>query len=187
MMVKKFVSAMLIGCVLTLGACATRSPSSVEVPVAKNDYVLGVGDTVNITVYGHEDLTGEFTVEPNGMISFPLVQDVPASGYTAQELEATLTQKLSPEYLVDARVSVDVAAFRSVYILGEVNTPGKFEYVPNMTLLQAVAIAGGYTYRAEENRADVTRHVKGALKTFSVDDKTMLKPGDTVVVGRRWF
>lgn len=181
--IKTLLSLILI---VFLGACTTQSGAVREIQDVP-DYTLGIGDVVKITVYGHQDLSGDFTIEPDGVISFPLIRDVPAAGYTADELENTIAAKLSPEYIVDAKVSAEVQAFRSMYILGEVKNPGKYEYVPNMTLLQAIAIAGGYTYRANENNADVTRHVKGALKTFTVDDKTMLKPGDTVVVNRRWF
>lgn len=150
-------------------------------------YILGIGDTVRINVYGQEDMTGEYMVEPDGTISLPLIKTIPASGLTAPELEQSITDALSPEYLVDPRVSVDIAVFRSMYILGEVQKPGQYPYSPNMTVLQAVATAGGYTYRADESGAEVTRHVKGALSTFRVNEKTMLKPGDTVVVKRRWF
>ncbi len=163
------------------------SPSSKPVSEGKNEYKLGIGDSLRIVVYGHDDLSGEYKIEPNGEISLPLIQSVPASGYTAQELEAAIADRLDPDYLVDPRVTVDVLTFRDIYVLGEVNQPGKFEYIPNMTALQAVAVAGGYTYRAQENSAEITRHVKGALNTFTVDEKTMLKPGDTIVIKRRWF
>jgi polysaccharide export outer membrane protein len=89
--------------------------------------------------------------------------------------------------MVDPQVSVEVVGFRSMYVLGEVRMPGKYEYVPNLTVMQAVAMAGGYTYRANEGKAEITRHVKGALNTFTVDNKTMLKPGDTILIKRRWF
>ncbi len=172
---------------LNVAGCVTSSPSVKTLPEEKADYTLGIGDNLRIVVFGQPDMSGEYKVEPNGMISFPLIQSVPASGFTSKELEAAITDRLDPDYLVDPRVSVEVLAFRDIYVLGEVNQPGKFEYIPHMTAQQAVAVAGGYTYRAEESSAEITRHVKGALSTFTVDDKTMLKPGDTVVIKRRWF
>lgn len=171
---------------LVTSACAT-GVSTYPVADDTNGYTLGAGDTLRITVFGQENLSGEFTIEPNGMVSFPLIKEVPAAGMTARELEKTLTSELSPDYVVDARVTVEVINYRDMYILGEVQLPGKYDYVPNMTVLQAVAIAGGYTYRADESGAEITRHVKGALKTFTVNEKTMLKPGDTIVIKRRWF
>jgi polysaccharide biosynthesis/export protein len=82
---------------------------------------------------------------------------------------------------------VAVLNYRAIYVLGEVQDPGQYEYVPDMTALQAVAAASGYTYRGNEDTVEITRHVKGALKTFTVDQTTMIMPGDTLVVKRRWF
>lgn len=171
---------------LPIAGCQTTA-SSKPVTEAVTDYTLGVGDKVRVNVYGQGELTNEYSVEPNGSISLPLVGTVGAAGYTSQEVKAAIIDKLQPDYMVDPQVSVEVIGFRSMYVLGEVQNPGKFEYVPNMTVMQAVAIAGGYTYRANEGSAEVTRHVKGALNTFTVDDKTMLKPGDTILIKRRWF
>ncbi len=169
----------------TLSACAGSPASKKVLPI--QEYTLGIGDEINVTVYGHDDLSGKYKIEPDGVISLPLVRDIPASGHTSNQLEHFIAEQLSPDYIVDARVSVEVATFRNIYVLGEVRTPGKYEYAPNMTLLQAIATAGGYTYRANEGEAEITRHIKDSVTTFNVDDKTIIKPGDTVVVGRRWF
>lgn len=170
-----------------LAGCQTAAPRSTPVTGAASDYTLGVGDKVRITVYGQTELTNDYTVEPGGVISMPLVGTVGAAGYTTREVKQAIVDKLEPDYLVNPQVSVEMIGFRSVYVLGEVQQPGKYEYVPNMTLQQAVAIAGGYTYRAHEDSAEVTRHVKGALNTFPVNGRTILKPGDTILVKRRWF
>ncbi len=178
----------MIMTVILMGGCA--APGGVrttELPETRNDYVLGVGDVLRVNVYGQAEMTGEYKIEQNGDISFPLINDVPASGFTAGELEAAIADKLDPEYIVSPRVSIEVLNYRNLFVLGEVQAPGKYEFAPNMTVLQAIATAGGYTYRANEDTAEVTRHVKGALKTFTVDQTTMLKPGDTVVIKRRWF
>lgn len=172
---------------LPLAACQMAGSSSKPVTDAVTDYTLGIGDKVRINVYGQSELTNEYIVEPNGSISLPLVGTVGAAGFTSQEVKKMIVEKLQPDYMVNPQVSVEVTGFRSMYVLGEVRTPGKYEYVPNMTVMQAVALAGGYTYRANEGNAEVTRHVKGALNTFTVDDKTMLKPGDTILIKRRWF
>lgn len=168
----------------TLGACSTAR----TVPLAgQNDYKLGIGDKVRVNVYNQDKLSGDFTVETTGNISLPLVESIPAAGLTTAELEQSIKEALQPEYLNDPKVSIEILNYRNVYVLGEVEEPGKYEYVPNMTLLQAVATANGYTPRASEGGATVTRHVKGALVVFDVDETTMLKPGDTVVINRRWF
>ncbi len=182
-----FLFGLMLLCIAIVGCAPMSVNSTTPVPHDTGDYTLGVGDTVRINVYGQEEMSQEYTVEPDGVISLPLAGTVGAAGYSAREIEQAIVTKLHPDYMVNPKVSVEVIGFRSMYVLGEVQQPGKYEYVPNMTVMQAVAIAGGYTYRAAENSAEVTRHVKGALKTFTVDDKTMLKPGDTILIKRRWF
>ena len=182
-----FMAGFLLLCFLLAGCAPMAVNSTTPVPKGAGEYTLGVGDTVRINVYGQEEMSQEYTVEPDGVISLPLAGTIGAAGYSAREVEQAIVTKLHPDYMVNPKVSVEVIGFRSMYVLGEVQQPGKYEYVPNMTVMQAVAIAGGYTYRASENSAEVTRHVKGALNTFTVDDKTMLKPGDTILIKRRWF
>lgn len=177
---------MLAIAALLPSGCATGT-GTVPVSDATSDYVLGIGDALRITVYGQEGLTGEYKVDARGAVSFPLINDVHAAGYTTTELEREITAKLDPDYIVDPRVNIEVLNYRAVYVLGEVHSPGRYEYAPNMTVMQAIASAGGHTYRANENSVELTRHVKGALNTFTIDQKTMIKPGDTIVVKRRWF
>lgn len=150
-------------------------------------YTLGAGDVVRVNVFGDTQLSGEFTVDASGHFSMPLIQDIAAAGYTAIELEKIITDKLQPEYMNDPKVSVQVIEYRSVYILGEVRLPGKYPYVPNMTLLQAIAVAGGHTYRADENGADISRQINGEIKKFKIRPEGYIMPGDTVVIDRRWF
>ncbi len=176
---------LLLMTALSLAACAATGKTNQSVAI--QPYVLGIGDTIELTVYGHDDLSGNFTVNPEGALPLPLLEEVPAAGFTVQELENAITQRLSAGYIPDPRVSVQISAFRNIYILGEVNTPGQYQYTPNMTILQAIAMAGGHTYRANEDKADITRHVRDGITTFSVDTTTMLKPGDTITIGRRWF
>jgi protein involved in polysaccharide export with SLBB domain len=186
---KRGMSIFALGFILlciALAGCASGD-STIPVSESAGEYTLGVGDKLRVNVYGQEELSQEYTVEAGGIISIPLIGSVRTSGYTAREIEKSIADKLHPGYLVNPKVSVEVINFRNVYVLGEVQQPGKYEYAPNMTVLQAVASASGYTYRANENSAEVTRHVKGALSTFTVTDKTMLKPGDTILIKRRWF
>lgn len=172
---------------LLLTGCSSVREVPANLPMAASGYVLDSGDVLRITVYGQSELSGEFTIDPSGRISMPLIQDITASGMTIRDLETVITKKLQPAYLKDPKVSVQVLEYRSVYILGEVKMPGKYAYVPNMTVLQAVAMAGEHTYRANEGSADITRLEKNVLKTFTVRTSTMINPGDTVIVKRRWF
>lgn len=170
---------------LSVAGCA--GTGTYPVPPIENTYTLGIGDKLHVRVFDQDNITGDYMIEPNGKISMPLINEIDAAGYSTKDLERAIADKLSPDYLVDPQVSVEVLNYRNIFVLGEVKQPGKYEYIPNMTLLQAVALAGGYTYRANENGGEVTRHVKDGLSIFDVDEKTMLKPGDTIVIERRWF
>ena len=179
-----FCILILSGCVTTSGPTVTGS-SIEELP--KGSYVLGTGDQIEITVYGQEQISGNYIVDSNGNIALPLIQSIPAKGLTIPELQNNIRNELSPKYLKDPKVSIQVLQYRDIYILGEVRNPGKFSYVPNMTLLQAIAVAGGHTYRAQEDKAEITRETSEGVQTFMAPAKTFVEPGDTIIVKRRWF
>ena len=176
----------LLMAAFTITACATNMSAPIR-PVMKDGYTLGAGDSLRIIVYGQEELSGEYKVDPSGRVAFPLISSVNAQGLTVLQLEQEITSQLSPKYLKDPRVSVEVLEYRSVYILGEVRVPGKYPYVPNMTVMQAVAVAGGHTYRGDESSAEITRLDNDTLKTFTIKSNDMIMPGDTLVIKRRWF
>ncbi len=184
--IMKFILALLL-VPLLLTACAQAKSTPMKSAMGEQGYVLGSGDALRIIVYGQDELSGQFTIDPSGTISMPLIKDIKASGLTVRELEEVVTNQLQPKYLTDPKVSVEVIEYRSVYILGEVRTPGKYAYVPNMTVLQAIAVAGGHTYRANENGAEITRLDGEVLRTFDAPINQMVQPGDTVIIKRRWF
>lgn len=197
---KNYINVLLfVGLTIIVSACSASmdKPRSAD-PVFESQkiservpdagqYILGPGDILRIIVFGDEQLSGEFVVDVSGQISMPLIQQVDASGHSAKELEEIITGKLHPQYLTDPKVSVQVVEYRGVYILGEVRLPGKYPYVPNMTLLQAIAVAGGHTYRADEHGAEISRQVEGQVQKFKLKPEGYIMPGDTIVVGRRWF
>jgi len=172
----------LLGLVSTTGLSARASD-------VDQGYRLGSGDRIRVTVFGHEDLSGEFDVDGNGNVSLPLLREVAAKGKTTSELEGTIAGKLSPDYLVNPRVSVDLLTYRPFYIYGEVNNPGSYPYENGMTVRKAVATAGGYTYRARESKARITR--SGSSKgeeTLDLDDGPVsIYPGDVVKIPERFF
>ena len=154
-----------------------------------SDYVLGPDDKVHINVYGEDKLTGDYAVTSAGQIAFPLIGNVNAAGRTLGTVEQDIRQRLGAGYLKDPRVAIEVGTFRSLYILGEVNKPGEYPYRTNLTLEQAVATAGGYTYRANRKRIAI-RHVGEKDDTpIKLNGKEMLElqPGDTVRVTERFF
>lgn len=153
----------------------------------ENDYRLGSDDRIRVTVFGHEDLSGEFKVDGSGHVRLPLIQQVQAGGLTAQELEQAIANKLKPDYLQDPRVSVEVLTYRPFYILGEINSPGSYSYAGGMTVVRAVALAGGYTYRARQDYVYITRGGDSEKKKQRADPDIPVYPGDVIEVPERFF
>lgn len=179
---KKLLAALLL-CFLSVAAAAFL-PTAAMADDEPSGYKLGSGDEVRVTVFNHADLSGQFTVSGEGMISLPLVGDVKAGGLTAQQVEQQVKQKLEPDFLKNASVSVDVLNYRPFYILGEVNNPGSYPYVSGMRVVNAVALSGGYTVRASQGKMFIER---GGDKKLPADPQTQVLPGDIVHVPERFF
>ncbi len=168
-------------------AAAQENEADAAAADAVAEYRLGAGDRVRVVVFGHDDLSGEFEVDGAGRLSLPLIQMVEAAGRTTVELEGAVTDRLRPDYLKNPRVSVEVVSFRPVYILGEVRQPGSYAYSNGMTVVNAVALAGGYTYRASKRKITVTRASDPNKNKQSVGEDTPIYPGDVVEVPERFF
>jgi polysaccharide export outer membrane protein len=151
------------------------------------EYQLGSGDLLKITVFNQEDLSGEYTINGGGQISLPLIGTINAKNLTAKQVEQGIINKLKPDYLLNPRVSVQVLNYRPFYILGEVKEPKSYPYVDGMTYLNAVAIAGGYTYRAKKDHVMVIRMNDPQKRelTLNMDEKVL--PGDVIHVEERFF
>jgi polysaccharide biosynthesis/export protein VpsN len=169
---------------LTCPVSAQDDPIPQE--VLETMYTLCSGDRIKITVFGENDLSGVFQVDGSGYISFPLIGEVTARGLNIRELEQNLVSKLQDGYLVDPLISLEVLNYRPFYILGEVKSPGQYEYVSGITLYNAVAMAGGYTYRARRNKAQITRDGSGEL-IENADHSTVILPGDIINIRERFF
>ncbi len=176
-------------------ACQSAGPVSRQVvepsPLAQTQpniaYTLGTGDKLRINVFGQPELSGEFVVDGTGAISLPLIGQVAAVGLSTQELETTIAANLSNGFLLDPRVSAEVINYRPFYILGEVGRPGEYPFNSGLTVLNAVAAAGGFTYRANKKvvfnkSADGNQEVP-----FERNTNTVVKPGDTLRIGERIF
>lgn len=150
-------------------------------------YTLGTGDKVRIVVFGHEDLSGQFEIDSAGRVSLPLIKDVAAAGLTTAELADSITSRLQPDYLKNPRVNVEVINYRPFYIIGEVANPGSYPYVNDMTVLTAVAVAGGFTYRASKDKIFLVRETELDKERLKVTPETLLQPGDLVEVKERFF
>ncbi|MBL6987583.1 MAG: polysaccharide export protein [Methylobacter sp.] len=156
-------------------------------PSLNQEYQLGSGDLLKITVFNQEDLSGEYTINGAGQISLPLIGDVNAKNLTAKQVEQGITDKLKPDYLLNPRVSVQVLNYCPFYILGEVKQPKSYPYVDGMTYLNAVAIAGGYTYRAKEDYVMVIRMNDPQKRELKLDMDERVLPGDVIHIKERFF
>lgn len=150
-------------------------------------YKLGPGDKLNISVSNQDELTGEYTISGSGRISMPFIGSVMANGLTVADLQQRIVSKLKPDYLKNPRVSIEVLNYRPFYIIGEVRKPSSYPYVDGMTYLNAVAIAGGFTYRAKKSYAMVRNNDDPDAKEIKVDMYMKVKPGDVIRIKERLF
>ncbi len=174
---------------LALAACGTPADDLSPIPgPASADYLLGPGDQVRIITFGGEQLTGEFRVSASGEIALPLLGNVRAAGLTSRQLETAVVDALKRSQLYkDPSVSVEVIAYRPIFILGEVAKPGQYPYQPGMTVVTAVAVAGGYTYRAVDDVASIVRTVHGHAVEGRATRETYVEPGDVITIYERHF
>lgn len=150
---------------------------------AEELYALSAEDVLEIVVYGEKDLSGSYRIGPEGSIAMPLIGAVPVAGLSPRDAENVIEQKLADGYLVEPSVTIQVKSARPFYIMGEVKNPGSYSYASNMTVLNAVALAGGFTYRASKDNVEVTRG--GAEVKISAEEK--IAPGDVITVNERFF
>ncbi|MCR9124133.1 MAG: polysaccharide export protein [Phyllobacteriaceae bacterium] len=173
---------------LSLAACSGYRPAPAAFHEAiSQPYTLDAGDSVRVTVFDQVDLTNSYAVDQSGYISFPLVGAVPARGRTVQQMESAIAAKLRQGFLRDPDVSVQVDQYRPVFIMGEVGSAGQYAYVPGMTVQTAIASAGGFSARANQANADITRHINGRVMTGRVLISDPIMPGDTIYVRERLF
>lgn len=172
-----------------LTACAGGAPPLASDQYAVPEYRLAADDELRIVVFGEDTLSKNYVVTSAGDIAFPLLGDVRAAGRTASELSAYLTQQLAGGYLNDPRINIEVVKFRPFYVLGEVSRSGQFDYRPELTALQAIALAGGYTYRADRKRVYIRRAGQENEFTYELNKgrAIYISPGDTIRVGERFF
>jgi polysaccharide biosynthesis/export protein len=174
--------------VALIAGCSGYRPT----PAAFNEaisqpYRLGAGDKVRVTVFEQESLTNTYAVDQSGYLAFPLIGQVPARGYTMQQLEGEIAGQLRNGYLRDPDVSVEMDRYRPIFVMGEVGAAGQYSYVPGMTVQKAIAAAGGFSPRAYQGNVDVTRDINGKVLTGRVLTSDPLLPGDTIYVRERLF
>ncbi|KRA64519.1 polysaccharide biosynthesis protein [Caulobacter sp. Root656] len=167
----------------TVSAAASPDATVRTVP----EYRLGVADKVRVNVFGEEALTGEFLVGGGGKVSLPLIGEVQAAGLTISQFQQEISNELRKGYIKEPRVSAEVLNYRPFYILGEVNKPGEYPYTNNLTVLNAVATAEGFTYRANKRSVFIKRAEDPAEQSYPLTPLTKVAPGDTIRIGERYF
>ena len=158
-------------------------------PAAAYDqqYRLDAGDKLRVVVYGQEGLTNTYAIDTGGSITMPLIGAVPARGRTPAGLASAITFKLRNGFIREPSVAVEIETYRPFFILGEVAAPGQYPYVPNMSVESAVAIAGGFSPRARRDHVTLTHTDVSGPERIVVPLGAAVGPGDTVLVGERWF
>ncbi len=201
LVVAKIVRTGVIAGLLALGACGDRDSTPIVQDTSNGqalsfapsgsattaDYKLGPNDRTRIIVFGQPSLTGEFVLDGNGVLAFPLVGNINASGMTPSELQATIAKKLDKDWVNNPSVSVEVSTRRPFYVVGEVQKPGSYPYVTDMNVLNAIATAGGETYRANMHEFWIKRKRDGRIVRVEANQESTLQPGDTVIVRERYF
>jgi polysaccharide export outer membrane protein len=170
----------IVCCLAALTGCAKTYPPA---PVTDQAYHLDSGDRVRIIVYGEQSLSTDYGIDDAGNISFPMLGAVTARDATAQELQTRIANSLVHKgLLANPAVSVEVTQYRPFFILGEVNKPGQYASGTDLNVLSGVAIAGGFTVRADQDHIKVLRTRDGLGHEYHLDLASKLLPGDVVTV-----
>ncbi len=179
------------GAISALRSSFAASPRAGYAPApalyAAAAYRLDAGDKLRVVVFGQEGLTNTYAIDAGGAITMPLIGAVPARGRTPAGLAAEISGKLRNGYIREPSVAVEIETYRPFFILGEVAAPGQYPYVPNMSVESAVAIAGGFSPRAQRDRVTLTHTDNSGPSRAVVPLGNPLSPGDTILVGERWF
>lgn len=160
---------------------------SISANVEASDYLLGVGDSVEIVVYGESDLTTKVKISRSGFISFPFLDDIQVIGLSLKEVEEKIHQGLLGDYLINPQVSISIVSYRPFFIHGQVVRPGGFPYQEDLRLDKAIALAGGLTNRASKLDWKITRTVQGKTVTIKADIATLIKPDDIIKIEQSFF
>ncbi len=181
----RFLATLLM--LLSVSVAEARSLKPID-DVAPGPYRLGVGDEIRVKVFGIDQASNSYAVADTGTISVPLIGQIAVAQKTLPETEALIVSALRDKQLLNApSVNVQIEKYRPFYILGEVQKPGQYPYVPGMSVLTAVSIAGGYTFRAQQRRATIVRNAASGIVSGTARPETAVAPGDTIKISEAWF
>lgn len=157
--------------------------------VKPTSYRISEGDRLDVKVFGEPEMSGEVQVDGEGTISLPLVGRLTAAGLTAGALRGQITSQIRAKgYVQDPNVTVSILSYEPFNIFGEVRNAGQYNYRPGMTVQDAIALAGGYTYRANKKYIHI-KHENGNReeKLSMAGEKLYVQPGDSLRVSERFF
>lgn len=191
---RKAIAAIVGFGLIVLAACASGpmagSPEQAAADAANGGiigYRLGAGDEIKVTVFGEPDLSGPFVVDGEGQITMSLVGQVQVAKLTLAEASTQLQTRLKDGWLRDPKVTMELVKGRPYYILGEVNKPGEYPFVSGLTVMNAIASAGDFTYRADKQRVLIKRADSPVESEIVLTPTTAVQPGDTIRVRERFF
>jgi polysaccharide export outer membrane protein len=180
-----FATSLIAGC--AGGPITGTNEAMQQSRTAAQSYRLAMGDKVHIAVFNEENLSGDYTVSPDGRITLPLAGPVTAAGRTVPELQQAVVSTLKNGFVQEPNVTVTATELRPYYILGEVNKPGKYSYMPELTVMAAVATAEGFTYRADMGSIYVRHAADPSEREYPLTATMAVLPGDTIRVSQRYF
>ncbi|MHC4805488.1 MAG: polysaccharide biosynthesis/export family protein [Planctomycetota bacterium] len=187
----RYYLILILSVVFLFGACTTTHNTAEpriqvnearekgDAQQANHETVLGVGDEIKVTVWRKDDLTRTLRIGSSGIIFFPLVGEIQATGLTPEQLNTKITEGLE-KYFINPQVNVNVTSFRSrrVYVLGEVRKPGMFFIEDSMKVLEAISLAGGFTLDANTKNVILVSQSQHQLELSSLDLKALLEGGE---------
>ena len=186
---------LLAGCFSDLGMKSARvddglrgvMPSSVTGSVSLDAYLLGPGDEIQILVFGEESLSAGYVLDGRGVVALPLIAEVNLGGMTAAEAAKEIIARYSDGYLQNPDITLRVTRYRPYFVLGEIRSPGRYDYQENLTILEAIAAAQGFTYRANQDEIELLRKVGPQAGRIRANTQTTILPGDIIRVNERFF
>jgi polysaccharide export outer membrane protein len=201
-LINHVAAALAAVCLLTLGGCATRGERPADTQVSNPEYRIGPGDNVNIIVWRNPEVSMSVPVRPDGSITTPLVEDLPASGKTSTQLARDIEKALT-KYIQQPVVTVVVTNFVGLFqeqirVIGQAVKPQALPYRKEMSLMDVMIAVGGTSEFAAGNRTSLIRNVDGKQQKFNVrlDDllkdgdisaNVMMRPGDVLVIPESYF
>ncbi|PJE80520.1 hypothetical protein CI610_00488 [invertebrate metagenome] len=178
------ITAVIVLLSFAVSSLKAAAPAS---SLGVSSYRLNAGDLISVRVFGEEELTLESRLTDAGTISYPFLGEIQARGRTVGELEKALVNGLKGEYLIHPRVNVTIVEYRKFFVRGEVKKPGGFSFEPGLTLEKAIALAGGFSERANKKEIHVTRQEHDRSKAQVVGLEGAVYPGDIVYVKESFF